>query len=313
MDILCIGQLAADVLLKPVERLDYSIDTTRIDRAVLNCGGDSLNTALTLKKLGNDVALVSMVGQDVFGDFILDSLTEAGIDTRGILRHETAATTFCAVMVNAANERAFFYLGGSCDELTFDDIPKNLLEQPRVVHCGGFYQLRGLDGESVAKLMALAREKGKITSMDVTWDSSGEWRSIRPVLPYVDYFMPSYNEAKHIAGETQPEKITARLRELGAGNVILKMGRDGGYADTETGRFFFPAYDVPVKDTTGAGDSFAAGVLTGISRGWEMEKSVRLASAVSAHCIRQLGATAGIPDYDAIEKFMQSWPWEIQR
>lgn len=143
--------------------------------------------------------------------------------------------------------------------------------------------------------------------MDVTWDTSGRWlETIEPCLPWLDLFMPSINEAKEICGTNDEKEIAKFLKDKGVKNVIVKLGHRGCYVDAFGERYYQSAYQTPVVDTTGAGDSFVAGVLYGLAKEWEIERITRFASAVSAHCIQELGATCGVPSGEKILEFMDS-------
>lgn len=306
MDILCVGQLATDILVKPVDSVDFNVDTKRVEQISVKNGGDALNTAINLAKLGNKVCFAGKVGDDSFGDFLLKTIKSCNIDSKGLKIEKGASSPSVIVLINAKGERTFLYYGGTNDRFEYEDIDTSLIDECRVVHVGGTYTLPKFDGEGTARLFQLAQSKSKITSMDVSSDTTGKWLSIiKPCLKYLNFFMPSYNEAKSITGEETPEAIANFLLNEGVGTVVVKLGRDGCYVNNQDESFYFPAYDVKVVDTTGAGDSFVAGFLTGILKKWDLQKCTKFASAVSAHCIQYLGSTTGIPGFEAVEEFIR--------
>lgn len=308
MDILCVGQMVADILVKPIDCIDFSVDTKRVEFIQIKNGGDCLNTAIDLAKLGNKVGFAGKVGDDSFGDFLLKTINNHGIDTSGLKVEKNASTSSVIVAINEKGERVFFYYGGTNDTFTYDDLELSVVDEYKIVHVGGTYNLPRFDGVGAAKLFELARSKGRITSMDVTWDTSGRWLGIiKPCLKHLDFFMPSINEAKYITGKDNPKEIAAFLQNEGVEIAVVKLGKDGCYVKDSGKGFYFPAYDVNVVDTTGAGDSFVAGFLTGISKGWDLEKCAEFASAVSAHCIQQVGATTGVPRYDDVVNFIKTY------
>jgi len=144
--------------------------------------------------------------------------------------------------------------------------------------------------------------------MDVTWDTTGRWLSvIEPCLPHLSFFLPSSAEAQQIAGTNEPKEIAAFLQGRGVETVVIKLGEKGCFVKQrrEPG-FFSPAFHVTPVDTTGAGDSFVAGFLTGVLRGWSMEESAEFACGVSALNIRAVGAAAGIPTFEEARQFIRS-------
>jgi sugar/nucleoside kinase (ribokinase family) len=307
MDALCVGQLAADILVRPVDKVDFAVDTRRVESIDIRNGGDCLNVALGLAQLGASVGFAGMVGRDQLGEYLAGVMTAAGIDARGLCRTDRASTCSCLVLINAAGERAFFYHGGANDHFSDSDVPAGLVEEASLVHVGGTFLLPRFDGAGAAALLARARGGGKLTSMDVTWDTTGQWLSvIEPCLPHLDFFLPSEREAERITGRSAPEDMAAFLRDRGAGTVVIKLGAQGCYVLPKTGRgFTVPAFRTEVVDTTGAGDSFVAGFLASLLRGRDLEACAMFGCAVAALNIRKIGATGGMPRYDEALRFIE--------
>jgi sugar/nucleoside kinase (ribokinase family) len=308
MDVLCVGQLAADILVRPVNSVDFGVDTKRVDGIDIKNGGDCLNVALGLRKLGASVGFAGLVGDDQFGEYLRGVVTAAGIDATGLRRTSTARTCSCLVLINAAGDRTFFYYGGANDLFSLADVNMAQLDSASIVHVGGTYLLPRFDGEGAAKLFAEAQRLGKLTSMDVTWDTTGRWLSvIEPCLPHLSFFMPSIREAEKIAGTDVPEDIAAFFQAKGVRTAVIKLGERGCYVKqgAEPG-YYSRAYSTEVVDTTGAGDSFVAGFLTGVLKGWQSRACAAFACAVAAMNIRVVGATAGVPTFEEARRFVQA-------
>jgi len=307
MDVLCVGQLAADILVRPVDRVDFGVDTKRVEGIDIRNGGDCLNAALGLRRLGASVGFAGLVGDDQLGDYLRGVITAAGIDARGLRRTSEARTCACLVLINGNGERTFFYYGGSNDLFGPDMIDPVLVDEAGIVHVGGTYLLPRFDGEGAARLFAAARSRGKPTSMDVTWDTTGRWMSVvEPCLPHLSFFMPSIAEAKHLAGTDDPDGIARCFLDRGVETAVIKLGADGCWVRHRGDEgFHVPSFPTEVVDTTGAGDSFVAGFLTGVLRGWKLPQCAAFACAVAALNIRKVGATAGIPTFDEARAFME--------
>jgi len=307
IDVFCVGQLVCDILVSPVTGVDFTVDTQDVDTISMKPGGDCLNTAAALSKLGCKVAFSGKIGDDMMGGFLKNTLIDSGIDIRSLSVAKTEGTSSVIVAVNPAGERTFLYCSGANGTFGYEDIDLSLIGQAKAVHVGGTFKLPLFDGAGAARLFKAAKDAGKQTSMDNTWDVTGRWLdTIRPCFPYLDYYMPSYGEARLIAGCDGPEEIAGRLLAEGVSHVVLKMGRRGGFYKDADQKFYFPAFDVPVKDTTGAGDCFVAGFLAALLRREPPEDAARLAAACSAFCIQSLGATAGVPDMETLEGFLSS-------
>jgi sugar/nucleoside kinase (ribokinase family) len=307
MDVLCVGQLAADILVRPVERVDFGVDTRRVDGIDIKSGGDGLNVALGLAKLGHRVGFCGKVGTDQLGSYLADVIRAAGIDDRGLTRAAGTTTCACLVLINGGGDRAFFYHGGANEQFSAADIDDRLAAEASIVHVGGTYLLPRFDGEGAARLFQRARAAGRITSMDVTWDVTGRWLSvIEPCLPHLSFFMPSIREAERIAGTSDPARIAEFFEARGVGTSVVKLGEKGCYVKPR-GKpgFSVPSFPTRVVDTTGAGDSFVAGFLAGVLKGWDLGRTASFACAVAALNIRKVGATGGIPTFEEAERFME--------
>ena len=104
---------------------------------------------------------------------------------------------------------------------------------------------------------------------------------LRPSLPYVDYFVPSIEDASTMSGHSKPEDVARFFLDLGVGSCLLTMGGDGCLVATADGMFRLPAFDIDVTDTTGCGDAFTAGLIAALNHGWDMRNprvSPRLAA-----------------------------------
>jgi sugar/nucleoside kinase (ribokinase family) len=306
MDALCVGLLTADILVRPVDRVDFTVDTQRVNGIDIKNGGDCLNVALGLRKLGASVGFAGLVGDDQLGTYLRTVITRAGIDAHGLRTAREMGTSTCLVLIKSNGERTFFYYGGANDLFSLFDVDMAQLNGISTVHVGGTYSLPRFDGEGAARLFYDARSRGILTSMDVTWDTTGRWLSvIEPCLPHLSLFMPSIGEAKKIAGTELPTDIAAFFQEKGVRTCIIKLGEMGCYVKhgDEPG-FFTPAFRTHVVDTTGAGDSFVAGFLTGVLKRWDMRACATFACAVAAMNIRAVGATGGIPTFEEARDFL---------
>ena len=127
---------------------------------------------------------------------------------------------------------------------------------------------------------------------------------LAPCLPYMDYAVPSIEEARMVTGRREPADVAKALMEYGVKIVGLKMGEEGCYIRSADEELRIPKYDVEAVDACGAGDAFSAGFLTGILKGWDLDKTGRFANAVGALCVTAIGATTGIRSLEETLAFM---------
>ena len=299
--VLCVGLMVADVVVRPVGPDCFQRDTNRLESALLRSGGDALNEATVLARLGVRTGLVGRIGDDLFGDFLLEQLARAGVVTTHVLRDRALGTAVTVVLLQAGGERNFLYYPGAGAALHAADLSDELLLDTEYMAVGSAFGLPGLDGDGLASLLQRARRCGVVTALDTTWDSSGRWLDLlAPAMPYVDLFLPSLYEAGALVGDGTPDAVAARLAALGPRTVVLKMGADGCYLHSASGRGHLPPLPSSVVDTTGAGDCFVAGLLAGQTRRWSLRDSALLGHAAAACCVEAIGATTGIRDWEQV-------------
>jgi sugar/nucleoside kinase (ribokinase family) len=241
-------------------------------------------------------AAVGKVGSDGFGDYLTQALAGQGVDTRGIVRDAAASTAATMVVVHSDAERSFLHVAGANATFRTEDMPWEVAEGARILHVAGLQLLSSLEGEGVAHVLAAARERGLLTTLDTVMNPhSRGWDGIAPALPHLDWAVPSFEEAAQLTGETKALRQAERFRDAGAKNVAIKMGAHGCLVLPEAGKgFHVPPIPVEAVDALGAGDAWVAGFLTGLLNNWPIERTARFANAVGACCVQALGATTGV-------------------
>ncbi len=291
VDVVCLGILVADAIARPVDELPARGSIALMEEIALRAGGCAINTATVLRRLGLASAVVGKVGGDPFGDFLLGVLDERDVDRRGVLRDHAVATSASLVLVGSDGERTFLHLKGANGRLGPNELDRSLLFAGRALHVAGSLLLTELDGAPTASLLAEARSRGLLTSLDVVFDATGCWELVLPSLPHVDLFCPSLSEARAISSEERPADVAAWLRSRGVREVVLTMGGAGCYAAGQDFEGQIDAVPARAVDGTGAGDAFAAGLLYGRLAGWDLEHSARLANAAGALATTTVGAS----------------------
>lgn len=306
VDVLCLGIMVADVVARPLRELPQRGRLTLVDQMELHTGGCAVNTGIALAKLGVKTGVMGKVGQDGFGDFVLKELERYGLETAGVRRDSTVNTSATMVMVDPDGERRFVHYLGANAELVKEDIALELVPQAKILHVAGSLVMPKIDGQPTADILRQAKEMGVITSFDTVWDAKGRWMElIEPCLPHIDYFLPSLEEARMIAGRESPAEIADLFFSYGVQVVGLKMGEAGCYIKTSDLELRLPAYEVQAIDATGAGDAFVAGFLVGVVKGWDLEQTGRLANAAGALCVTAIGATTGVKSLEETLAFME--------
>lgn len=308
-DVACVGILVADAICKEVKKLPERGKLNLIDSVKLYNGGCAMSAAIDLAVLGSKTAMIGKIGDDGFGQFLKSVLVDKGVNIDGLVEEKGGNTSASVVLVDDGGERSFIHCKGTNDTFCYDDVNFKVIEDSRIVFIAGSMLMSAFDGEDCARVLKRAKEMGKITALDTAWDDSGRWMEVlKPCLPYVDYFIPSIEEAIELAGgETDHAKIADFFFDCGVGHVAIKVGKDGSYcreSRESEGVYVAPFIQKNPVDTTGAGDSWCSGFLHGIAIGKSMEEACLIGNAVGAHIIMSVGATTGARPYAEIDKFI---------
>jgi sugar/nucleoside kinase (ribokinase family) len=267
-----------------------------VDAADLMIGGSGGIFAAGAARLGLRTAFVGMVGDDVFGRFMCAALSERGVDTSGIVI-DPSLRTGITVILSRPGDRAILTFPGTIAELDAAHVDPKLLTSTRHLHVASYFLQTSL-APSVPALFQRAHDAGATTSIDPNWDPDERWDGgIRELLATVDLFLPNAEEALRIAG-VQDVRTAAESLAADGPLTAVKLGAAGALAVDRSGHVAaeipgLPGVD-PV-DAVGAGDSFDAGVITGLLNGLTIERALALGCACGALSTQAIGGTSAQP------------------
>ncbi len=264
-------------------------------------GGIVSNSGITMARLGMKVAALSHLGQDAWASVVRDLYTRERIDTTHLTALEGEATSTTVVLVDPCGERSFYHCVGAPRKLNarafLDRMP--LWSQSRMMLLGYYSLLPSLQ-DDLPGVLAELRKAGCQTALDAA-GAGGAMQPLDRILPHLDVWVPSLSEAQHQTGESDPRRIINLYRDCGAPGLLgVKLGKRGVLLSPKAGDFIqIPIVNPPgpVVDTTGAGDSFLGGLLTGLLKGLSVADAGRLGAAAGACCVTTLGGCTGGRDY----------------
>lgn len=293
--VVAVGNVVADFIAASIGRFpNWGEHVEAKETVQLNIGGNAANFAVCLAKLGVPTALVGKVGRDPLGQTLLDLLRKAKVDISQVSLCDIP-TSISLIASNLQGERGIIHYIGSNASLTHEDVTAESLGDADILHLCAYYLMPGLKGESSERVLKKAKGQGLTTTFDVAWDINGSWR-MGGILEFVDFFLPNEKEAAMITGKTDPIESSKSLIEMGAKNVVIKLGPRGCLIRASDGDTMeIPAYRVPVVDTTGAGDAFDAGFVYGLLENWSLKKIGRFANAVAALTLAKPSGTGSAP------------------
>ncbi len=303
-----IGLYILDILGRPVTAIPEGGTVEFIEEIRLTVAGTAGGTVIDAAKLGLACRAVGAVGTDEKADWVMMTLERHGIDTAMMARVKGAPTSATILNVRPNGERPALHVRGASDH--FDIAPADydrVFEAP-IIHLGGTGLLATLDGPRSVEILREAKARGRITTWDLVGARAETADLVLPLLPHIDYFMPSIEEASIMCGLTAPEGIAAFYLGRGITACVLTMGGEGAfYAHRDGTRLHVPAYEIPIVDTTGCGDAFDAGFITALHHRMDIPTALRFAQAAAGLVAGGLGSDAGIRSFDHTLDCMKTW------
>jgi ribokinase len=285
-----------------LERLPSPGETVSGGTLLRNLGGKGANQAVTARRLGAQVRLLGAVGDDASGAEIRARLGAEGIDVEGLVTMTGTATGTALICVDAAGRNQIAVAPGANHAATVAALAPHAdaIRWAQVVVC----QLE-LPLSVVAWALGEARAAGAATILN-----PAPMRALEPaLLALADYLTPNEGEAARLAGAAVTDLASARvagerIREGGAGTVILTLGGQGALVCGVEGAVHFPAFPVTVVDTTAAGDAFNGALAVGLAAGGTLEQALPLANATAALTCTARGAQDALPRRADVERFL---------
>lgn len=300
------GNVVVDTLVRPADSLPEWGSTRYVDSIAMRLGGNASGTACAAAMMGVPTRIAGLLGDDAQGRYARDRLEACGVDTTRLAVHPEQPTAATVGLIHSSGERLFFHVSGASGVFSAGDIAFEpaAVAGCKIFHYGSIFCLPAMR-QHAAQLLRRARQADLITSLDTDWDTEGRWAELLdPLCGLIDYLFVNTLEGARLTGSSDPRAIARHFRDRGVGVVIVKTGRAGCSVFHDRGDFSSPAFEVPVVDTTGAGDCFCGGFLAGLARGQGLEGAARLANAVAAHCIQAVGNTDGLAPYAEVAAWL---------
>lgn len=302
-----IGPGVIDVLAGAVDDKILSRTSSPMDFIEISFGGDALNEAVVLSRLGKQIQWISKVGDDEAGRRILNYAEENNLSVEGVKVAAGMATGISIALVEASGERRFL-TNSQCTMRNFEaeDILPHVDSMAQIVSFASLFISYVLDVPVMEKIFRRIKASGRTLAIDMKPPKNGETlEDLSGLLPCVDYFFPNESELATLTGSDDVHKNIGALLSHGLKCAVVKRGGKGCIIATDATRIEVPACPVDkVIDTTGAGDCFAAGFLWALSEGWSLAECGRFACAVASCSVECVGAVAGVK---SLEQVMQRY------
>ncbi len=300
--IVVIGSLNMDYAIE-VDKMPVPGETVLGKKFSLIPGGKGANQAYTMGKLKADVSMIGAVGKDNNGERLVHNLEKVGVDTSGIEVIEVA-TGSAFIQIDKTGENSIIVIPGANHQIATKWIEKNrsFIEQASFI----VMQLE-IPLSIVSYVIKMAKEMGKKVILD---PAPAIQNLPEELYQQIEIIKPNETELKTITQmptDTTEQVILAAKSLVGKGvkNVIVTLGAKGSVLVSKDTCKTFSAANLPVVDTTAAGDSFTGALVTALSRGETLEKAIEFAHLVSSIVVTKKGAQTSIPSLEEVQKWIK--------
>lgn len=309
-DLLCMGRSCIDLYAHEI-----GVPMTRVRSFDAYVGGCPTNVSVGSRRLGVNTALLTAVGEDQVGDFVLDFLQREGVETRFIPRKAGRRTSAVILTIQPPDRFPLTFYRDNCADigLTIEDVAASPIDQARTVFLTGTGLM--LDPARTATLYAAerARQAGATVIVDLDhrpdqWPSADAYAvSVRGLLRDAALALGTEEETLAAAGASRLDEAVRILLDTGLSALVVKRGARGSTVWRPDGtRTDVAPFAVDVLNVLGAGDAFASGFIYGTLQGWSLEDAARLGNAVGAIVVGRHGCANFMPTLPEVEAFMSA-------
>lgn len=297
-----VGPHIIDVLGRPVTEIPAGQGSARLEEIRLTVAGTGGGAAVDLAKLGCRVSSFAAIGDDVLGQLLTSQLRAHGVDTDGLVVRREQVTSATILPIRPNGERPALHVPGATPTLAAADLDTAVLLAADAVLLGGPETMPRLwepDGLAIVEAVHAA---GTPIFVDLLHPATPDILAmLAPLLPMVDWFMPNDQQLRGLTGCDDLVDAAGALLARGVGGVAVTVGEHGALlVRPGTGPVTVPAFPTTVVDTTGCGDSFNAGMITGMLAGCAVEDAALIGCACGALVATGLGSDAGINDLSGV-------------
>jgi len=274
-------------------------------------GGDTSNTAIAAARQGARTGYLTAIGQDRFGDLLLELWRREGVDVSGVKRDPHAPTGIYFVTHDAEGHHFHYYRAGSAaSRMTPADLPRDIIKGAKILHVSAISQaISESASETVFAAIDAAVDAGVRVCFDTNlrlklWPLDRAREAIEAAVRRADILCPALDDAQTLTGLKDPDAILDHYLAMGPRLVVMTMGQEGVVLATREARHRLPPNRVEAVDATGAGDTFNGSFLARLIAGDAPLEAARYANAAAALKCTGYGAVAPIPRPDSVRKFL---------
>jgi len=302
IEILVLGSINMD-LVTETERNPLPGETIKSKSFKTSPGGKGDNQAVAIARLGGDVVFAGCVGNDQYGEQLIDNLIANGIEADYVKKLSDINTGMAFINVFKGQNTIILYEGAN-----------GCVTTENMMHCEELIkrsQILLMQLEIPVETIKWAAAVAEANETMVILNPAPALALDNEIYKYVDILVPNEVEAQQLSGieiknDSDYERIISRFRNMGVKEVIITLGDKGALYGNGSIMKRTPAYNVDAVDSTGAGDAFIGGLCFALSHDRPMDKALKYASAVAAISVTRMGAQSALPTAYEVEEFFSA-------
>jgi ribokinase len=298
MEVIGYGDADVDVFLT-VDKIPERDEKILAKGYSFQIGGMVANTMVALSRLSRSVGFHGKIGDDAFGQTVLENLNANNVDTAGVLIIPGGDTFFCVVLLDRSGEKALISAPTDCRDRSPEDVSEKYISQAQHLHTTAIFLPAAEKAIDFAKnhglTVSLDLDAGKVQLSDDVWD----------LLSSVDILFINRRGAHLIGNSPSIDEAARNIVSRTLKTVCITLGNKGSITATAEDYIKTDPFNVNVVDTTGAGDCFAAGFIHGYLSKWSIKSIALFANAVAAISITSIGGHTGAPHIEEVITFLK--------
>ncbi len=301
------GDLVADMVLA-IQHLPVVAGQHQIVRSIQIEPGGAGNFLITGARLGMKMQALGVVGADEFGDLTMKVLADEGVDISGVLRQTGGTTTTVLVLVDEKGQHVFLGQYGEGSLVTLSEEWRTMLLSADAIYTCGYTLQEERLSQAMMDAVAFAHAMGRPVFFDPgPYSADIQLSQLISLLTHCTGVLLTEEEIPSLSGGLRGWMGIQEIIQQGPSLVCVKRGAGGCWLCTADKQIEHPGYPVIVRDTTAAGDSFAAGFIYGYLLGWPEEQVIAFANAVGAAKIRKLGSGRQVPTFGEVQELLREF------
>lgn len=299
-----IGDLCVDIFMQVVAYPTAGGDGT-VQAMHQHAGGSAANTAIMLANLGGEPTLLTHTGTDVWAQKLLPILEGAGVCVERIVQESSDQTGLTFLVVSSDAERTMFTYRGANRNLHPDEIITDMFENVDYLHISSYACLTPPQSDAVLKAIEFASQHNVKISLDIGVEPASQARDIIwRLLPKLSLIVLGEPEVMVLTQKKSLPDAISTLLSTGVQIIALKLGKDGCRLISKHQDVSLVGFPIDAVDTTGAGDSFSAGMIHALTHGWTLQMAGRFANALGALAASCWGAGEALPSLMEASAFL---------